>query len=150
FTVYRGVSLLDLAGPLEAFRVADAFAPSRSRRASYECLVVSSSGGRVMTADGVELNTTPVRSAAKDPIDTLVVPGGFFVDDVTRDRALVKWIAQTAPGCRRVRHYYVNARLLRGPDHVLCLFGGGRQRLFAENMLAGLHRPDGPFGMQAV
>src|SRR5215470_17874525 len=91
FTVYKGVSLLDLAGPLEAYRIADAFPPARGRRASYECIVASSRGGRVMTADGVELHTKPVRSAAKNQIDTLVVPGGFFVDDVTRDRTLVQW-----------------------------------------------------------
>src|SRR5499425_2462257 len=112
FAVYDGVSLLDLAGPLEAFRIADAFSPSRGRRASYECVVVSSRGGRVMTADGVELNTTPMRSAAKNPIDTLVVPGGFFVDDVTHDRALVQWIAKTAPGCRRVCSVCVGSFLL--------------------------------------
>jgi len=112
FTVYKGVSLLDLAGPLEAFRIADAFSPSRGRRASYECTVVSSRGGRVMTADGVELNTKPARKAAKNPIDTLVVPGGFFVDDVTRDRTLVQWIAKTAPGCRRVCSVCVGSFLL--------------------------------------
>jgi transcriptional regulator GlxA family with amidase domain len=112
FTVYKGVSLLDLAGPLEAFRIADAFSPSRGRRAPYECTVVSSRGGRVMTADGVELNTKPVRSATKNPIDTLVVPGGFFVDDVTRDRALVQWIAKTAPQCRRVCSVCVGSFLL--------------------------------------
>ena len=65
FTVYEGVSLLDLAGPLEAFRVADG-------------RVVSSRGGRVTTADGVELDTKSIRSTAKNPIDTLVVPAGFF------------------------------------------------------------------------
>jgi transcriptional regulator GlxA family with amidase domain len=78
FPVYEGVSLLDLAGPLEAFRVADAFAASE-RRAKYECAVVSARGGRVMTADDVELHTQAARIAAKDPIDTLVVPGGFLV-----------------------------------------------------------------------
>jgi len=98
FTVYEGVSLLDLAGPLEAFRGADAFSPSRGRRAAYECLVVSSRGGRVMTADGVGLVTTSVRSEEKKGIDTLVVPGGFLVDDVTRDRALVQWIAKMRLG----------------------------------------------------
>ena len=90
FFVYEGVSLLDLARPLEAFRVSDAFSAPRSWRASYECTVVSSRGGPVMTADGVELNTKSVRSAAKNPIDSFVVPGGFLVDDVTRDRALVQ------------------------------------------------------------
>src|SRR5262249_23025394 len=112
FTVSKGLSLLDLAGPLEAFRIADAFSPSRGRRASYECTVVSSRGGCVMTADGVELKTMPAHKAAKNPIDTLVVPGGFFVDDVTRDRTLVQWIAKTAPGCRRVCSVCVGSFLL--------------------------------------
>jgi transcriptional regulator GlxA family with amidase domain len=112
FTVYEGVSLLDLAGPLEAFRVADAFSPPRGRRAAYECLVVSSRGGRVMTADGVELITTSVRNEATKAIDTLVVPGGFLVDDVTRDRALVRWIAKIAPECRRICSVCVGSFLL--------------------------------------
>ena len=97
FAVYKGVSLLDLAGPLEAFRVADAFSPSRNGRSMYECTVVSSRGGRVMTADGVELGTKPTRSLTRKAIDTVVVPGGFQVDDVTRDRALVQWIRNIAP-----------------------------------------------------
>jgi transcriptional regulator GlxA family with amidase domain len=112
FTVYEGVSLLDLAGPLEAFRIADAFSPGRDRRAPYECTVVSSGGGRVITADGVELNTKSIRSVVKNPIDTLVVPGGFFVDDVTRDRALVKWIAKVAPACRRICSVCVGSFML--------------------------------------
>ena len=99
FAVYKGVSLLDLAGPLEAFCVADAFSPSRSGRATYECTVVSSRGGRVLTADGVELATKPTRSLAKKAIDTVVVPGGFQVDDVTRDRALVQWIVSLRLAC---------------------------------------------------
>jgi transcriptional regulator GlxA family with amidase domain len=35
--VYEGVSLLDLAGPLEAFRVASGFGGSRESRVTYEC-----------------------------------------------------------------------------------------------------------------
>ena len=116
FTVYKGVSLLDLAGPLEAFRIADAFSPSRGRHASYECAVVSSRGGRVMTADGVELNAKPIRvtknNPGANPIDTLVVPGGFWVEDVTRDRTLVRWIAEIAPACRRVCSVCVGSFLL--------------------------------------
>jgi transcriptional regulator GlxA family with amidase domain len=65
-----------------------------------------------MTADGVELFTTSVRSEAKKAIDTLVVPGGFLVDDVTRDRALVQWIAKMAPGRRRICSVCVGSFLL--------------------------------------
>lgn len=112
FTVYEGVSLLDLAGPLEAFRISDAFSSPRGKRASYDCTVVSARGGRVMTADGVELLTTSVRSEANKGIDTLVVPGGFLVDDVIRDRALVRWIRKAAPDCRRVCSVCVGSFLL--------------------------------------
>jgi transcriptional regulator GlxA family with amidase domain len=65
-----------------------------------------------MTADGVELYTTSARSAAQSQIDTLVVPGGFLVEDVTRDRALVQWIAKTAAQCRRVCSVCVGSFLL--------------------------------------
>jgi len=86
---YEGVSLLDLAGPLEAFQVASSFGGSRDSRVTYECSVVSIRGGPVKTANGVELVTKSVRSLGRDPIDTLIVPGAFLVDDVTRDRDLV-------------------------------------------------------------
>jgi transcriptional regulator GlxA family with amidase domain len=97
FIAYEGVSLLDLSGPLEAFRVAAAFARPQGRGAIYECTVVSARGGRVKTADGVELNTKSVRNLARKSIDTLIVPGAFVVDDVTRDRALVQGVKKNAP-----------------------------------------------------
>ena len=86
FTVYDGVALLDLSGPLEAFRnAAESALPRRPKE--YECIVVSSRGGRVRTVSGVDLNTKSLRSLAQNPIDTLVVPGAFSVEDVTRDCA---------------------------------------------------------------
>ena len=112
FTVYPGVSLLDLSGPLEAFRVADAFSAPPGQSGMYDCVVVSSRGGAVMTADGVEINTTSMRTVAKKPIDTLVVPGGFQIEDVIRDRALVRWIAKTAGDCKRVCSVCVGSFLL--------------------------------------
>ena len=112
FVTYEGVSLLDLSGPLEAFRVAAAFARPQNRRAMYECTVVSTRGGGVKTADGVELSTKSVRSLARKPIDTLIVPGAFAVDDVTRDRTLVQWVKKNAPGCRRVCSVCIGSFLL--------------------------------------
>jgi transcriptional regulator GlxA family with amidase domain len=90
----------DLSGPLEAFRVAEFALPQRPK--TYECIVVSSRGGRVRTASGVDLDTKSLRSLAQKPIDTLLVPGGFSVEDVTRDQALIQWFRKTAPACRRV------------------------------------------------
>jgi transcriptional regulator GlxA family with amidase domain len=110
--VYEGVSLLDLAGPLEAFRVASSFGGSRESRVTYECSVVSIRGGPLKTSDGVELVTESVRSLGRDPIDTLIVPGAFAVDDVTRDRALVRWVRNRSPSCRRVCSVCIGTFLL--------------------------------------
>ncbi len=57
-------------------------------------------GGRVIPADGVELNTKAARAGREGPNRYLACAGGLLVEDVTRDRALVQWIRQTAlAGC---------------------------------------------------
>jgi transcriptional regulator GlxA family with amidase domain len=109
---YEGVSLLDLAGPLEAFQVASSFGGSRDSRVTYECSVVSIRGGPVKTANGVALVTESVRSLGRDPIDTLIVPGAFAVEDVTRDRGLVRWVGKKADTCRRVCSVCIGSFLL--------------------------------------
>jgi transcriptional regulator GlxA family with amidase domain len=112
FAVYEGISLLDLAGPLEAFRVASAFGRPSGRLATYECSVVSVRGGPVKTANGVALVTDSVRTLSRTQIDTLIVPGAFLLDDVTRDRDLVQWVKKKAPTCRRVCSVCVGSFLL--------------------------------------
>lgn len=109
---YEGVSLLDLGGPLEALRIASSFNGGGCRRVAYDCSVVSMRGGAVKTADGVELVTRSVRSLGAAAIDTLVVPGAFSVDDVTRDRDLVRWVGRNAARCRRVCSVCVGSFLL--------------------------------------
>src|SRR3984893_13056036 len=113
-TAYDGISLLDLAGPLEAFRVASTFGgPSPSGHlATYECSVVSVRGGPVKTANGVALVTDSVRTLSRTQIDTLIVPGAFLVDDVTRDRDSVEWCTKNALTCRRVCSVCVGSFLL--------------------------------------
>src|SRR5260370_4370408 len=103
-TAYDGISLLDLAGPLEAFRVASTFGgPSPSGRLeTYECSVVSVRGGPVTTANGVALVTDSMRPLHRTEIDTLMVPVACLVDAVTRGRDLVQWVRKKAPRCRRV------------------------------------------------
>src|ERR1700680_3861968 len=112
FAVYDRVSLLDLAGPLEAFRVAAAFGDPKESGVSYECVVASVQGGPVKTADGVTLLAQSLRSLSRKPIDTLIVPGAFVVDDVTRDRALVLWVRRRAASCGRVCSVCIGSFLL--------------------------------------
>jgi len=111
FTAYDGVSLLDLSGPLEAFRVAAEF-PLKEQPTTYECIVLSARGGRVKTANGVGLDTKSARSISGRTIDTLVVPGALRVDYVTRDRALIQWVRKTAPTCRRICSVCIGTFLL--------------------------------------
>src|SRR5262249_36588365 len=66
----------------------------------------------VMTSDGVKLITDPVRALSAQPIDTLIAPGAFLVDDVTRDQALVDWVRNRAGDCRRVCSVCVGSFLL--------------------------------------
>jgi transcriptional regulator GlxA family with amidase domain len=111
FTAYSGISLLDLGGPLEVFNVARAFS-EHDRGAVYESVIVSVKGGPTMTADGVELVTRSVHSIKNQAIDTLIVPGAFLVEDVTKDIELVKWVRHNAPSCRRVCSVCVGSFLL--------------------------------------
>jgi transcriptional regulator GlxA family with amidase domain len=103
--------LLDLSGPLEAFNVAADIA-LKEQRTTYGCVVLSARGGRVKTANGVELNTRSARSVSAKTIDTLVVPGALLVEHVTRDRALIQWVRKTAPACRRICSVCIGSFLL--------------------------------------
>ena len=102
FLAYPGVSLLDLSGPLEALRIASTYPGSVSTPPLYACSVLSAEGGPVMTSDGVALVTDALAAYEGRQIDTLIVPGALYVDDVARDPVLVDWVRRRAPECRRV------------------------------------------------
>jgi transcriptional regulator GlxA family with amidase domain len=95
----------------------------------YDCHVVSVRGGTVMTADGLGLVTQPLGTLDRTSIDTLIVPGACSVDDVFRDRELIKWLRRRAPRCRRVCSVCIGtfllaeAGLLRGgvPSRTGCI-----------------------------
>ena len=80
--------------------------------AHYKCSVVSVRGGHMKTANGVALVTDLVRTLSRTQIDTLIVPGAFLVDDVTRDRDLVQWVKEKASRCRRVCSVCIGSFLL--------------------------------------
>jgi len=109
---YEGVSLLDLAGPLEALGVASTHPNHVGASLIYKCSVLSVHGGLVMTADGVGIATEPLSGLDGHTIDTLIVPGACNVDDVRRDRELIDWVRDRALDCRRVCSICVGAFLL--------------------------------------
>ena len=98
---FDGVQPLDVVGPHEVFAGAGRAAASLGRAGGYRVTVASESGGAVRAESGLELGTTPL-PRAPGRIDTLVLAGGTGADAAAEDEALVAWIRQAAPRCRRV------------------------------------------------
>jgi transcriptional regulator GlxA family with amidase domain len=97
FVIYEGFQPLDLAGPHEVFQYASAQA------GRYACEVVAPSVGLVRSGSGLLVQAGSGLAEA-DPagIDTLVITGGYGVDQARLDPALTGWIAAAAAGARRV------------------------------------------------
>ena len=112
FVAFKGMSLLDLSGPLETFGTVPLL-PGRAENAPrYEVHVVSAEGGPVMTCVGAALMTAPLASLNGKAIDTLIVPGGPNAREVIGDARLLAWVKARAPKCRRVASVCTGSFLL--------------------------------------
>jgi transcriptional regulator GlxA family with amidase domain len=69
FLIYRDFQLLDAAGPIAAFEIAERYRPG-----SYALRVVASEAGFVKSSAGVSMQAVPFGRSVK--VDTLVVAGG--------------------------------------------------------------------------
>jgi transcriptional regulator GlxA family with amidase domain len=98
FVIFPDALLLDLAGPLEVFELANETGAARGLL--YEISVASTTGGLVRTSSGVEINTVALERLG--PSDTIVVVGGWGVHVAARDPALNAWIADQAASARRI------------------------------------------------
>lgn len=96
---FPGLQSLDAVGPLEVFSSATRVAEGLGVPGGYRVSIVSSTGGPVRTESGLEIGTDTLPAG---PFDTLLLPGGDGVQRARRDTPLVKWIADTAPTCRRL------------------------------------------------
>jgi transcriptional regulator GlxA family with amidase domain len=90
---YSGVQLLDVAGPLEVFRVAADVVPG-----AYAVDLVANEP--VMTSSGLPL--TPDGPLPDGEIDTLVVAGGPGVRQALYDEKLVAWLTGAVTRSRRI------------------------------------------------
>ncbi len=100
---FPGLQSLDAVGPLEVFSSATRVAAGLGRRSGYRVSLVSVAGGPVRCESGLELGTasfSTVGSATE--IDTLLLPGGDGVQAAQHDEALVDWVRNMAPSCRRL------------------------------------------------
>lgn len=82
---FDGVQSLDVTGPAEVL----AGANSVLDQDAYDVQIVSLQGGAVTTESAVRLHTDPMGQLGAEPVDTLLVPGGFSVFDHAKDPLLV-------------------------------------------------------------
>ena len=97
---FEGALALDIAGPSDAFGIANRL--DHTRPPYYSLRYVSVRGGPVRASSGLTLETERVGAHVFAELDTLIVSGGSFMQETILDKALVRWIARAARHARRV------------------------------------------------
>jgi transcriptional regulator GlxA family with amidase domain len=99
---YPGVQALDLFGPFDVFTGATLNLAARGRGDDgYEVTVASLGGEPVTTGTGLVLVAAPLPDP-RAPIDTVVLPGGFGLDEARKNPDVVDWVKTVAGTARRV------------------------------------------------
>lgn len=93
---FPGVQALDLVGPYEVFTGA-----SLLTQGDYHVVVASPGGQPVTTATGLGFIAAPLPDTTAK-VDTVVLPGGYGVDDARADREFLEWIKAISRSARRV------------------------------------------------
>jgi len=95
FVIFPGFQLLDAAGPLAAFEIAERYEPG-----SYRWRIAAPAAGAVVSSSGVAWNAAALPRAGS--FDTLLLAGGDGVDAVAADPALQRWLRRAAASAVRV------------------------------------------------
>jgi transcriptional regulator GlxA family with amidase domain len=99
---FEGVQALDVVGPFEVFTGANVYLAAHGRSDDgYEVTIASLDGKPVSTGTGLEIVAKPLPDPWQ-PIDTVVLPGGFGVDAVRQNPDVMAWIRAAASSSRRV------------------------------------------------
>jgi transcriptional regulator GlxA family with amidase domain len=94
--IYPGIAPLDVTGPLQVFWFANALAKQKL----YEITTCGPTADSVQTGLGFAMTPACAMEALPLPVDTLLVSGGGR-PVVVQDRAILDWLARTAPKARR-------------------------------------------------
>jgi transcriptional regulator GlxA family with amidase domain len=111
--VFPDFQLLDMAGPVAAFEVAERIVPG-----SYRWRIAAPQAGPVLSSAGVAWAADALPRAGT--FDTLLVAGGDGIDAVAEDARLQRWLTNAAARCARVAsvcsgsHWLAAAGLLDG------------------------------------
>src|ERR1700755_267422 len=88
---FPDVQLLDVAGPLQVFAVANDPAPKPHSPAPSRVRVIAPDGAQIRATAGLAFATEPLPDPAK-PLDTLIVAGGQGVMQAAEDARLGDWL----------------------------------------------------------
>ncbi|MDP1616125.1 GlxA family transcriptional regulator [Phenylobacterium sp.] len=102
--IFHDFQLLDAAGPIAAFEIAERHAPG-----SYRLRVAAAQAGAVASSSGATMNAEGLDGA---PIDTLVVAGGDGTRPALMEAALIDWVRETAGRARRTASVCSGAYIL--------------------------------------
>jgi len=107
---FPNVQLLDVAGPLQVFATVNELIDGRGGPAPYRARVVAAER-EIMTSSGLGLIGFPLPRSS-EPIDTLVVAGGYGVRAAMSDPTMVEWVRARARHARRIASVCTGAFLL--------------------------------------
>lgn len=114
-TVFDGVELLDVAGPLEVFSAADRLVNKDAP--GYKTLVAGPEPGLVRCAGGTSIAADVSWAELRGGIGTLIVPGGLAPGETEvkalQDESLVEWLATfVGRGAPRIASVCAGAHML--------------------------------------
>ncbi|HXB15181.1 MAG TPA: GlxA family transcriptional regulator [Solirubrobacteraceae bacterium] len=114
--LYDGVQSLDVTGPAEVFAGAAqalrAQAGDRPETPGYRVRTIAPNGRPVRSTSGLQLVPDGPMPRSAEGIDTLIVPGGEGRIEACREQALLRWLARSPSGCRRVASVCTGSFLL--------------------------------------
>jgi transcriptional regulator GlxA family with amidase domain len=95
--VYPNVMAMDVCGPMEAFAMANSLAGS----VLYRLSTAAVTNDPVKTSAGFCIVPDHVLTELNEPIDTLLVAGGYGYVAASRDGTMTNWLREAAPRARR-------------------------------------------------
>jgi len=111
--VYPGVQSLDVTGPLEVFVGAQLLIEASARgERGYQVQVVSHDGASLRTSSGLAITPHAAVGDVSEPIDTLIVAGGYGHAEAGGDERLIEWIVRASANARRTASVCTGAFLL--------------------------------------
>jgi len=85
--IFPGFQLLDAAGPIAAFEIAERYRPG-----SYALSVLAPGGGQVASSSGVRFAAEPL---ADGPFDTVMISGGDGTRSLEELKEITTWLKRT-------------------------------------------------------